>query len=380
MNILFYNWEYPPNGSGIGRYNAIITAALRRQGNFCVMVTSTASGWPSVEETDGGSIYRLCAKEELGAPEHVGKVLEIAARHKVDMIEGADHLGHCAALLHETKRPPVCIKLHYNDVLHDLRYAQAAYFWQRPLIWLACVRQRQRLAAERFSMEAADVVTAPSQAVLDKARAQGLRLPISAAVLPNPVELPVSWQNAEANRPTLLIVGRVDFGKGIQFLPEVLHKVRQHFPTAVLEIAGADSSAKAIPSLLRWLTNRIEGDALKYIGVLNQEALDEAYRRAWVVLSPSKWDTFPNSVLEAMARSKAVAVSPCGGAQEMLAGTENPVAQPERREFAEAVCQLLADGNLRYRAGAQGRSKAERQYAPDKVAENYIRFFKERIL
>lgn len=379
MNILLFNWEYPPNGSGIGRYNEIITAALRRKGNFCVTVTSTASGLPTVEETDNGIIYRLCAKKDMGMPEQADKLLEIAARHKADVIEGADHLGHCAALLRKTSRPPVCIKLHYNDVLRDLRYAQAAYFWQRPLIWLACVRQRQRLAAERFSIEAADFVTAPSKAILVKARAQGLSLPASAATLPNPVELPKFWHNAEAEKPILLLVGRVDFGKGIQYLPNLLRIVRQRFPSAVLEIGGADSSAKGIPSLLLWLTKRIESDALKYLGVLNQESLDEAYRRAWVVLSPSKWDTFPNSVLEAMARSKAVAASPGGGAQEMLAGTENSVARPDRMEFAEAVCRLLADCRLRRRVGAQGRSKAEREYAPDKAAEAYVRFFEKNL-
>ncbi len=376
LNILFFNWEYPPNGSGIGRYNEIITAALRRKGNFCVTVTSTASGLPTVEEKDNGIIYRLCAKEDMGLPEQADKLLEIAARHKADIIEGADHLGHCAVLLRKTSRPPVCVKLHYNDVLHDLRYAQAAYFWQRPLIWLACVRQRQRLAAERFSIEAADFVTAPSKAILAKARAQGLSLPASAATLPNPVELPKFWHNAEAEKPILLMVGRVDFGKGIQYLPNLLRIVRQRFPAAVLEIAGADSSAKGIPSLLLWLTKRIESDALKYLGMLNQESLDEAYRRAWIVISPSKWDTFPNSVLEAMARSKAVVASPFGGAQEMLAGTENPVARPDRIEFAEAVCRLLTDCGLRRRAGCQGRSKAERDYAPDKAAESCVRFFK----
>lgn len=379
LNILFFNWEYPPNGSGIGRYNAIITAALRRKGNFCVTVTSTAPDLPLVEETDGGIIYRLCVKEDMGAPEQVGKLLEIAVRHKADIIEGADHLGHCAALLRNNNRPPVCIKLHYNDVLHDLRYAQAAYFWQRPLIWLACFRQRQRLAAERFSIEAADFVTAPSKAIVAKARMQGLNLPASTVTLPNPVELPKFWHNAEAEKPILLMVGRIDFGKGIQYLPNLLRVVRQRFPSAVLEIAGADSSARGIPSLLLWLSKRIESDALQYLGVLHQESLDAAYRRAWVVLSPSKWDTFPNSVLEAMSRSKAVAASPCGGAQEMLAGTENPVARPDRMEFAEAVCRLLADCGLRRRAGAQGRSKAEREYAPDKAAEAYVRFFEKNL-
>lgn len=379
MRFLFFNWEYPPQGSGIGRYNELLTKALRGSGHFCIMAASAAPGCPKMEEIDNGVIYRLCPKEEMGELAVAKQVLALAKQHQIDLIEGADHLGHCAALLREKIRPPVCIKLHYNDVLHDLRYAQAAYPWQRALIWLACVRQRQRLTAERFSMESADFVTAPGKEIMAKARRQGLRLPAAAAVLPNPVELPEFWQNAEADRPTLLIVGRVDFGKGIQFLPSLLHEVRKRFPSAVLEIAGADSSARGMPSLLRWLTSRIKDNAVRYLGVLNRDELDEAYRRAWVVLSPSKWDTFPNTVLEAMARSKAVAASPFGGAQEMLAGTEHVVERPDSQGFAQAVCHFLADGDLRRRAGAQGRSKAEQEYSPIKAARDYVRFF-ERML
>jgi glycosyltransferase involved in cell wall biosynthesis len=379
MRILFFNWEYPPQGSGIGRYNELLTTALRRSGHFCLIATSMAPGCPEFEQLDNGIVCRLCAKEDMGRPETARQVLKLAKEHKIDLIEGADHLGHCAALLREKVRPPVCVKLHYNDVLHDLRYAQAAYRWQIPLIWLACLRQRRRLAAERFSMENADFVTAPCQAILRRAGQQGLGLPPRTGLLANPVAMPLSLQGAESEQPTLLLVGRIDFGKGIQFLPQIMTAVRRQLPEAVLELAGADSPAKGIGSLLRWLTDRTDSDAVRYLGLLNREELNKAYQRAWLVLSPSKWDTFPNTVLEAMAHGKTVAASPFGGAQEMLAGTENLVARPDSSGFVQGICRLLADKELRQRAGAQGRSKAEQDYAPSRLAQNYIHWFAQQL-
>ncbi|MCI5115356.1 MAG: glycosyltransferase family 1 protein [Candidatus Electrothrix sp. AW1] len=379
MRVLFFNWEYPPQGSGIGRYNELLTTALRKNGHFCVIVTSSAPGWPEKEELDNGILYRLCPMEEMGWSEQSKRVLEIAAENRIDLIEGADHLGHCAALLREIERPRVCIKLHYNDVLYDLRYAQAAYPWQRFLILMACVRQYKRLAAERYSMEAADFVTAPCKEILLRAKRQGVRLSDRMAVLPNPVELPDidSQQNSEAEQPTLLFVGRVDFGKGVQFLPHLLHAVRQKFPAAVLEIAGPDCSAKGIPSILRWLKKRTEDDAIRYLGMLNREELDKAYRRAWLVLSPSRWDTFPNTVLEAMAYGKPVAASSFGGAQEVLRGTDNIVGKPESDFFIEKICRVLSEPDLRRRIGKQGEERVKVNYLPDYAAKKYVNWFRE---
>jgi glycosyltransferase involved in cell wall biosynthesis len=147
----------------------------------------------------------------------------------------------------------------------------------------------------------------------------------------------------------------------------------------VVELAGADCSVKGIGSLLHWLYSRMPPGSVRALGVLNRQELDRAYQRAWVVLSPSRWDTFPNSVLEAMARSKPLVVSPHGGAKEMLEGTQNFVAPPAHPEFAEAVCRVLADRSLRYRLGYQARRKAEAVYAPARSAQRYVRFFEENI-
>jgi glycosyltransferase involved in cell wall biosynthesis len=199
------------------------------------------------------------------------------------------------------------------------------------------------------------------------------------AVLPNPVELPDidSQQNSEAEQPTLLFVGRVDFGKGVQFLPHLLRAVRQKFPTTVLEIAGQDCSAKGIPSILQWLRKRTEDNAIKHLGILNREQLDKAYRRAWLVLSLSKWDTFPNTVLEAMAYSKPVATSPFGGAQEMLWGTDNIVGKPESDFFIEKICRVLSEPDLRRRIGKQGEERVKVNYLPDYAAKKYVNWFRE---
>ncbi len=379
MKILFQNWEFPPQGSGIGRYIFNLSQALRDAGHFTVIFTSKSNGFPEIEEMDNGIIYRMLERNDIGNTRGLDAVLKIVQRHQINLIEGADHLGQCAGLLQERERPPVCIKLHYNDVLHELRYSQAGFFWQYITIWLACVRQHKRIAAERYSMEHADFIIAPCKEVIFNAKKQKIKLSEKQQIVPNPARVPVNWKNIESQFPTILFVGRLDFGKGLQYLPQMIRYVQNKIPKVKFEIVGGDSYARGIGSMLQWLRKRIasESGAVRFLGILGQKELNQAFKRAWVVVIPSRWDTFPNVALEAMARSKAIVASPFGGTKEILEGTGNIIANPATEEFARAVCVLCANKSLRRQIGKKGRRKIDHEYLPEYIAKKYISFLKE---
>ncbi len=376
MNILFHCWEYPPRGSGIGQYIAHMSAALRAEGHFTVVVTSSGDGLPEREEFDGGVVYRAYGMEEIGGARVRDFVLDTARRHAVDLIEAADHLGESASLLEVARRPPVLVKAHYNDVLPVLRDAQAVYRWQKLTIRIACWRARRRIARERLSINRADLLAVPSRRLLEEIRRGGLEIPAKVAVLPNPIPPLADWRQAEAPAPTLLLVGRIDMGKGIQFIPEILRSLARTVPGVRLEIAGGDTCARWMGSVREWLTARLGVLAanVRFLGSLDAPALDEAYRRAWAVIVPSRWDTFPTVVLEAMVRGKAIVASPHGGMPEMLEGTACAVADPASRDFPEAVQALLLAPGLRKRAGETARARAQREYHPAVVARRYEEF------
>ncbi len=375
MKVLHFCWEYPPRGSGIGQYIGGISAGLRALGHTSVVVTSRGAGLPEEEAVPGGFVHRIYDESEIGDPVLARRVLDLARAHGVDLIEAVDHLGEAAELLRLPSRPPVLVNCRYNDVLRVARYAQAAQAWQRLTIDLACLRDRRRIARERASIEGADLLAAPSARMLDELHRQGVRLPARTAVLPKPVTPQPEWRNAEAAAPTLLLVGRIDIGKGIQYLPDLLLRIAARFPEARLEIAGGDSYARFLGSMRGWLERRLGPlrERVRFLGHLAPAALDEAYRRAWVVLVPSRWDTSPSALLEAMVRGKAVVASPHGGMPEFLEGTEGRVADPAGAGFAEAVLGFLADATLRGRAGESVRRRAD-AYRPEEAARAYVAF------
>jgi glycosyltransferase involved in cell wall biosynthesis len=372
--VLFLCWEYPPVGSGIGRYVAEMSSALREAGHRTVVLTSRSPGAPEEEYPDNGCVLRLFERSELRSSRVARLASDIARHHGADWIETADHWGEGARLLGLRNRPPVVVRMHYNDVLLSARYAQAWYSWQRVMIDLACVRQWRALRAERQCLERADVLTAPCRRIMDEALRQRLSLPAKRVVVSNPIRSMDTWENREAPAPTLLLVGRLDVGKGLPYLPALLEQLLPAFPDLRLEIAGGDSFARGLGQVGAWFRSRLGAleRHVDFLGVLPPAALDEAYRRAWVVVVPSRWDTFPQAVLEAMVRGKAIVASPFGGMPEMLEDTQCPVADPGGPAFAEMTAGLLRSRERREAAGESARAVARIRFAPRRVAVEYV--------
>ena len=378
MNVLFHCYEYPPQAGGVGSYLQHMGAALTSLGHRVVTVTSRSPGLPECEETASGLVYRLYDRAGMRSAPVRDAVLAVARDHRVDLIEGADHLGEMAGLLRLRDRPPILVKVHGSNPIRVVQQAQVIHRWQRAMIQLALWRNRGQTASERYSIERADLLQVPSQRLWDELRRQGLRLTDRCAVIPNPI-MPVPGElDGEAGAPTILFPSRLEVRKGIQYLPTMLRRIAQEVPGVRLEIAGDDSYARGLGSLRAWLLSRLGevGPHVHFLGKLDGDAMAKAYGRAWVVILPSRWDNFPMVVLEAMVRERAVVSSPHGGMPEMLAETGCRIALPEAPDFAGQVVAFLKDRDLRRRAGQSARDRALALYGPARVAQQYLAFLR----
>jgi len=298
---------------------------------------------------------------------------------RADWIEGADHLGECVRLLAMRRRPPVVIKAHGPQCLWVAQRAQLHYPWQALTLGAALLKIAPQLAAEWRSLERADVLLAPGPAMFGWLRGQGVRLPARHGVVPNPVRpAPPADAADAAAEPTLLMAGRLAFMKGIAHVAPILARVAERCPAVRLEIAGADSRARGIGSLAEWLRADLRRHGalprVQFLGRLNEAQLDAAYRRAWVLMHPSRWESFGNVIAEAMVRSRPVVASRVGDVPALLADTGSVAADPRGAEFSDALTGLLTDADARTQAGRRGREKALREFHPDVVASRYLAF------
>ncbi len=377
--ILHLSWEYPPTGSGVGQYIESISAGLRALGHYTVIITSRAEGLPEQEKFKNGKLLRIYDPSDIGSKWLADKVLEIAEAEKIDLIEAPERLGEAAVLMRSKQRPPVMINCRYNDVLRQARYSQAHFPWQKVMIQLARVREWKRHFRERYSIENGDLLAAPSRIMMEGLRNQGVKIPERTAVLPKPLNPMLEWENREAERPTVLLLGRIDIGKGIGFLPEIIRQVKAEIPNVLFEIAGGDSYARGLGACRGWLEKQLASEKanVHFSGHLNRDEVNEAYRRTWVLIVPSKWDTSPTTVLEAMQRRKAIVASPFGGMPEYVEGTGNKIEDPHTPMFASAIVEFLKSEEQRKRVGEAGRQKAFEIFLPETCAKKYVEFINQ---
>jgi glycosyltransferase involved in cell wall biosynthesis len=191
-------------------------------------------------------------------------------------------------------------------------------------------------------------------------------------VVPNGVDVrrftPLS-ENTDA--PELFYVGSFRHLPNIlafqKLCQEVMPRVWARIPNARLGVVAGprheffwDTFAKGVP---------LDADErVQLHGFV--EDLRPLYARAGVVVAPLEVSAGTNiKVLEAMACGKVVVSTPVGCAGLELRDGEEAFIREDWAGFAEAVCAVLSDAELRGRMGEAARWKAEERFSWSSIAD-----------
>ena len=101
------------------------------------------------------------------------------------------------------------------------------------------------------------------------------------------------------------------------------------------------------------------------------------YQAADMYLHAAYADTFPNTVLEALACGTPAVATSVGGIPEQIEDGETGFLTPPRdaEAMAARIEQLLADGALRQRMGAKAAEVARERFSLDRQVDEYLSFF-----
>jgi len=168
--------------------------------------------------------------------------------------------------------------------------------------------------------------------------------------------------------PSVVIVGRLAPVKRQQKALEALERARLHVPDLRVELIGDGPDREQIE---RWIDDHDAAGWVARRGFVADEALVEAYQRAWLVVSASKAEGWGMSLTEAAAcGTPAVATDIAGHRGSVIHGATGLLVDgPEA--IAAATVELLGDHAWRLEMGAAGIEHAA-GFGWDDVAARHL--------
>lgn len=279
--------------------------------------------------------------------------------------------GHCAHSFDCNLWKTGCGNCPYLSIYPAIRRDATAYNWQRK--------------AEIYENSQLYVIT-PCQWLMDKVNQSMLKPGIVASkVIPNGVDLKVfhtanqTKARVDLGLPTdakiLLFAAngiRKNIWKDYKTLQSALSKISKTETKVFCLALGEEGPSEQIGSIeIRFFPfQRDPKEVALY------------YQAADIYVHPARAETFPTTVLEALACSTPVVASRVGGIPEQVVEGKTGFLVPvgDAQAMAGRILDLLADDELRLRMGRQATEDASRRFGLDKMIGEYLHFYEEILI
>jgi len=278
--------------------------------------------------------------------------------------------GHCAHSFDCERWKTGCGNCPALSIYPAIRRDATAYNWQRK--------------AEIYRESQLYVVT-PCQWLMDKVDQSMLKLGIVASkVIPNGVDLTIFHpaDRAEARQDlglphdaTILLFAANGIRKNIW-------KDYRTLQSALAEIAKTGATVLCIALGEAAPPERVSDVEIRFVPYQKDpKKVARFYQAADLYIHPARADTFPNTILEALACGTPVVASAVGGIPEQVVEGRTGFLVPvgDARAMAERVLGLLADEGLRLRMGRQAAGDAARRFGLERMAEEYLAFYRANL-
>ena len=178
----------------------------------------------------------------------------------------------------------------------------------------------------------------------------------------------------------ILFLGRIHKIKGLDFLIRAyVYLLKEfRFSNVLLVVAGPDEGA--LGELKRLLsTNKITGNRVLFTGPLCGRDKIEAYVDADVFVLPSRYETFPNVVLEAYACSKPVVASNVESISDIVIHGETGFlfSVGDVRGLAKMISYMLKHSEEAEEMGRKGKAFVKDGFAIEKVVAKLEEIYRE---
>ena len=175
--------------------------------------------------------------------------------------------------------------------------------------------------------------------------------------------------------PILLLVGRLHPTKGVDLALRTLKWVIRRHPDTKLAIRGSGPEQAALMRLSKDLGI---DHSVRFVDRMSRDAMVDLYNLADLVLSTSRVDLMPFSLIEASACGRPSVATDVGAIRDIVVdGVTGRVVQDRSASgLGGAICTLLEDGEYRAALGSAARERAERCFALPVVTEAFLEVYR----
>jgi len=388
MNICLVAQDYPHAGqdtpSGVGSASYALAHGLLRAGHQVSVITDN---WPKNQVCDdtGVTVYGIALGQwhwyvhklpvigqrlslpmrEIESSNAFWQAVQTLSRdQRFDVLEATE----TGALFLKGTQIPIAIRLHGEEHTFLQRTPGA----QVPLA------QRLSRRLQVRALQRADKLISPSRAHAEQIATETGRPLESIAVIPHALD-PV-WLIHRAQHPSptvrdpiVLFAGRLEIRKGILDALRSFALIHAQMPDACLIIAGAPHTTVPQATIAQTVAELHISGAIKWVGLLSQDALADWYARARVLLMPSYYETFGLVALEALAFGLPVIAYQAGALPEVVEASISGelVAAGDIVGLAQAALLLLRDNRAWQRMSHAAEQRAA-QFSPQHNVQSAI--------
>ncbi len=176
-----------------------------------------------------------------------------------------------------------------------------------------------------------------------------------------------------SDRPTVIMVARIDPLKDIETFILTCNEVRKAIPDVLFKLYGPQVE-KEYYDKCKSLVNQLNLEKnFEFAGPTDRPEV--AYNEGDVVALTSISEAFPFTVIEAMACEKVVVSSDVGGTKEVLEGFGFVVKPRDYIAFSKAIVKVLKNKKEAERMGIEARERVLMGFTIDDMVENYSNLY-----
>jgi glycosyltransferase involved in cell wall biosynthesis len=248
---------------------------------------------------------------------------------------------------------------------------------------------KKRLYIRAFDgpiMRKATTLIALTEAEVRSYRALGLKTPCR--IIPNGVDVvesresmrcaPRSSYNISSDAMVILFMARLHPTKGADRLISAFLQIYERFPKATLVMAGPDEWGIVEKFRMEIIKAGIDNRVV-FPGMVTGEAKQELLTRADLFCLASDAEGFSMAVLEALANSTAVVLSPGCHFPEVEKAGVGRIVQPDPDALSRVIAELLDNPENLREMGRKGRDFVTQHYSWDTITDQLIDAYMEGI-